>query len=104
MPGQTGLPQIKTHYQLYICEYLRLIPPSLQKNEAIQSHNENVIILALELLSIMRSHQSSIQPTDSVLLSNSNVLISFAVKMTQSYSDKEFRSEFGDSGRGKYAR
>jgi hypothetical protein len=36
---------------------------------------------------------------ESVLLSNYNVLIRFAVTMTQSYSDKEFHSEFGGSGR-----
>ncbi len=35
----------------------------------------------------------------SVLLSNSNVLIGFAVTMTQSYPHKEFRAEFGNSGR-----
>jgi hypothetical protein len=60
---------------------------------------KNVIILALELLSIMRSLQSSIQHTESVLLSKPNVLIRFAVTITQSYSDKEVHSEFGDSGR-----
>jgi hypothetical protein len=47
----------------------------------------------------MRSLLSSTQPTESVLLSNSNVLILFAVTMTPSYSNKEFHSEFGDSGR-----
>ena len=36
---------------------------------------------------------------ESVLLSNSNVLIRFAVTMTQSYPHKEFQAEFGDSGR-----
>jgi hypothetical protein len=36
---------------------------------------------------------------DSVLLSNSNVLIRFAVTTTQSYPGKEFRAEFGGSGR-----
>jgi hypothetical protein len=58
---------------------------------------ENVIILALELLSIMRSLQWSIQHTESVLISKSNVLIRFAVTITQSYSDKEVH--IGDSGR-----
>jgi hypothetical protein len=33
------------------------------------------------------------------LLSNPNVLIRLAVTMRQSYSDKEFHSEFGDSER-----
>jgi hypothetical protein len=47
----------------------------------------------------MRSLLSSTQPTESVLLSNSNVLILFAVTMTPSYSNKEFQPEFGDSGR-----
>ena len=34
-----------------------------------------------------------------VLLSNSNVLINFAVTMTRSYPHKEFHSELRDSGR-----
>jgi hypothetical protein len=47
----------------------------------------------------MRSHQSRIQPVWSVLLSSSNVLIRFAVTVTQSYPDKEFHPEFGNSRR-----
>jgi hypothetical protein len=47
----------------------------------------------------MRSPQSSIQPAEFVLLLNFNVLIFFVIKVTLSYSDKEFHSEFGVSRR-----
>ena len=47
----------------------------------------------------MRSHGPRIQPVGSVLLSSSNVLIRFAVTVTQSYPDKEFHPVFRNSER-----